>query len=437
MQSSAHAQAQAQGQATTSHAFHALSPRETVLHEAVSSPSRSVASSLKAPNASAEFALVTTRAGFDALEQDWNELFDRAARGSHVFQSFNFLWHWANHYLAESPGGIPGLTVCIVTARRNGRLIMVWPLVSQRVRGIRQVFWMGEPVGQYGDVIVDDIPDRDDVLRAGWAYLTGAMSFDLVRLRRVRADANVAPLMAELEARVTSRLVAPYLDLSSAKTFADYEQRYSARSRRNRKRLARRIEETGGLNFERVHGGALARDYATAALAHKAVWLKARGLVSNAISDRRMTAFFADAAEGAVRPTDCVVAVLKTGGEFAALDVSFACKGHIAMHVIVYNMKYEKSGAGVLLLEQALRDGYDENLHTYDMLAPGDSYKLDWSDGTIDVLDWAKPVTLAGQAYARVYLEIIRTRLKAAIHAMPNMLRRAATSSYAIVAAGL
>ena len=29
---------------------------------------------------------------------------------------------------------------------------------AERVRGIRQIFWMGEPVSQYGDVVIDDIP---------------------------------------------------------------------------------------------------------------------------------------------------------------------------------------------------------------------------------------------------------------------------------------
>ncbi len=386
-------------------------------------------------SAKTEFALITKRADFDALEADWNALFERAANGRHVFQSFNFLWHWANHYLEDAPGGIAGLTLSIVTARRDGRLILVWPLVSQRVRGIRQVFWMGDPVGQYGDVIVDTIDDKADVLRQSWQHLAHSAACDVVRLRRVRADAVVAPLLVELGARVTDRLVAPYLDLASATSFADYEKRYSADSRRNRKRYARRLDQAGTMTFERIRGGAEARTYAASALALKAEWLKTRGLVSYAISDSRMARFFADAAEGAVRPTNCVISVLKSAGETAALDVSFVCKGHLAMHVTVYNLRYEKSAAGVLLLEQCVRDSYADNIATFDMLAPGHGYKMAWADGTIDVIDWAQPMTMAGYAYARIYLEMLRTRVKSAIHAMPGILRRAATTSYGAAAA--
>ena len=46
-----------------------------------------------------ELAVITGRAEFDALEGQWNALFERSGRPYHVFQTFNWLWHWANHYL--------------------------------------------------------------------------------------------------------------------------------------------------------------------------------------------------------------------------------------------------------------------------------------------------------------------------------------------------
>ena len=377
-----------------------------------------------------DLTLVTSRADFDALENEWNELFERAGRGTQVFQTFNWNWHWANHYLADAPGGIEGLRLSIVTGRCNGRLIMVWPLVSERVRGITQIFWMGEPVSQYGDVLLDNLPDAIEALRAGWQFLKASAKGDLVRLRRVRADAAVAPLLQEIGAGITDTQNAPYLDLASAKSFADYEQRYSPRSRRNRRRLLRRMEEQGPVVFERHKGGSKARALAVKALELKSSWLKDRGLVSHAIADARMSRFFADAAEGATRTTNCVVSALTTNGETAALEVSFTCKGRLAMHVIVFNLAYEKSGAGVLLLEQSLRDGYADKLIIYDMLAPGDNYKLDWSDATIAVCDWAKPLTLAGRTYAQLYLGFVRTHIKSVIGAMPQSIRRFVTGGY-------
>ena len=382
--------------------------------------------------AKTDYALITDRAAFDALEVEWNDLFERAGRPTQVFQTFNWNWHWANHYLGSSPDGIKGLGLSLVTARRNGRLIMIWPLVAERVRGITQIFWMGEPVSQYGDVIIDDVPDALDVMRAGWAYLASHAKGDVVRLRRVRADAAVATLMAEIGASATDKQTAPYLDLASAPTFAKYEERYSPRTRRNRRRLGRRLEEQAPMVFERYKGGPKARALAVKALELKSEWLKYRGLVSHAISDARMARFFADAAEGSTKSTNCVVAALTSGGEPAALEVSFVCKNRLAMHVIVYALNFEKSGAGVLLMEQSLRDGYADGLHVYDMLAPGDNYKLDWSDATMEVIDWVKPLSFAGRTYAKLYLGMLRGRAKSIIGAMPQSLRRIMANGYAI-----
>ena len=389
-----------------------------------------------AADAAVELTLITGRAAFEALETEWNDLFARAGRPTQVFQSFNWNWHWSRHYLWDAEGGIDGLRLSIVTGRRDGQLIMIWPLVSERVRGISQIFWMGEPVSQYGDVIIDDLADSLDVLRAGWKFLRREAKGDIVRLRRVRADAVVAPLLADVGASVTDRQTAPYLDLASAKTFADYEQRYSKSARKNRRRLARRLEELGPVTFERHAGGTQARALAIEALELKAQWLADRGLVSHAISDARMSRFFADAAEGATHSTNCIVSVLKSDGVAAALEVSFTCKGRLAMHVIVYNLKFEKSGAGTLLLEKSIQDGFAEKLRLYDMLAPGDNYKLDWSDATADVSDWAKPLSLAGHTYARLYLVFMRTRIKSAISALPQSVRRIMTAGYASLSRG-
>jgi CelD/BcsL family acetyltransferase involved in cellulose biosynthesis len=371
-----------------------------------------------------DIELITGRAAFDALEAEWNALFERAGRSAQVFQSFNWNWHWANNYLDDAPGGIRGLMLSVVAGRKDGKLVMIWPLVSERVRGITQIFWMGEPVSQYGDVLVDNIPDALECLRAGWQFLKSRARGDVVRLRRVRADAVIAPLLEEIGALASNKQVAPFLDLSSAPDFAAYEQRYSSRSRRNRRRLARRLEEAGDVTFERHKGGAKAAELAVQALDLKALWLQDRGLVSHAIADPRMRCFFRDAVTDSTRSTNSVVSALICNGDPAALEVSFTCKGRLAMHVIVFNLAYEKSGAGVLLLEQSIRDGYTDRLSSYDMLAPGDNYKLDWSDATVEVQDWSRPLTLAGQTYARLYLGLVRPHMKAVIEAMPQALRR-------------
>ncbi|SFV38561.1 GNAT family N-acetyltransferase [Hyphomicrobium facile] len=382
-----------------------------------------------------EFDLIMDRAAFDALETEWNDLFAKSGKPANVFQTFNFCWHWANHYLRERNGQPSTLKLLLITARRDDRLIMVFPLVSERMRGITQVFWMGGSASQYGDALIENVPDKDAILRAAFDLLRSQSGADILRLRRVREDANVTPLMNELGATAAERLVAPYMDLTSAADFPAFEQRYSSKTRKNRRRLFRRLEEKGPMQFLRLHGGDEARQLAVEALGLKSEWLKSRGLLSNAIADRRMADLFADLAEGKTKPAGCIVSALKSNGEIAALEVSFACKARIAMHLIAFNLEYEKSGAGVLLLEQSLKDGYAEGLEACDMLAPGDGYKFDWCEKADPVVDWVMPLTLKGEIYARVYLGFLRARIKTAVKKLPKPLRRLMRDGAKIAAA--
>ncbi len=375
--------------------------------------------------AAAEFALVADRAGFDALEPEWNDLFARAGRGSQVFQTFNWLWHWCNHFLAAGTDTDGARSLAIITARRGGRLIMVWPLVKERRAGLTEISWMGEPVSQYGDILMEEASDAGALLRQAWGFIKSELAPDVARLRKVRDDAAIAPLMAELDALQTERLEAPYLDLASASDFAAYEQRYSPRSRRNRRRLGRRFEERGAMAIERHEDGARARELTVRAIELKREWLKERGLVSPALADPRMTDFFAEVAEGKERPVGCQVHALTTDGEAAAIEIAIHCKDRTVMHIIVFNLKYEKAGAGVLLLEETIAKSFDGTRKVFDLLSPADGYKLDWADAVVGVSDWALPSSAKGWLYARVYLGLARPAIKRALGALPMSLRRA------------
>jgi CelD/BcsL family acetyltransferase involved in cellulose biosynthesis len=136
-----------------------------------------------------------------------------------------------------------------------------------------------------------------------------------------------------------------------------------------------------------------------------------------------------------VKPTGCIVSGLKSNGEAASLEISFACKGRLAMHLIVFDLAHEKSGAGVLLLEQSLKEGCREGLHIYDMLASEDAYKFDWCDQADAVADWVKPLSLKGDLYARLYLAFLRPHAKAMLKAVPQPLRRLLREAFTRTAA--
>lgn len=385
----------------------------------------------KCCNSGAElrFELISNRAAFDALEAEWNALFARAGLPTQLFQTFNWNWHWANHFLGSSAGGIRGVDLCTIVAHRAGKLVFVWPLVSERVRGLTQIFWMGEPVSQYGDVLIDESSDQFEILLAAWEFLKANLKGDLLRLRRVRADAAIAPLLAYIGATASNRQVAPFLDLADATDFTSYEERFSAKSRRNRRRLSRRLDDDKSVEFKRHAGGALAAERAKTALNLKAAWLADKGLVSQTIGGKRMSRFFADVAAAKTHPAGCIIAELKVGDEPAALEILLSCKGRVAVHVMAHDIALENAGVGVLLLEQSVRDAFREGAMTVDLLAPGADYKRDWADASVEVEDWCRPLSFAGRTYSRLYLNLVRDHVEAALNSMPASLRRLAAGA--------
>lgn len=366
-----------------------------------------------------DLEVVTTRAAFNALEAEWNALFDRAGRSIHVFQTFNWCWHWCAAFLTDDSSKL-----FVVTAHRQGRLVLVLPLVRERALGLTRLAFLGEPVTQYGDAIVDTLPDADAVLAAAWRFAVERSGADCVHLRRVRADANLAPLLAGSGARISEKLAAPYLDLASAANFDAYEQRYSSKARKNRRRLLRRFEERTPATLETLLSGTRARELAELAILLKRAWLKDRGLVSPALIDPRTRAFFANVAEAKVRPAGCRVTSLETRGESTAIEIAFDCKGRRAVHVIVFALKYERASPGQLLIERSIRNCFDIGVGTYDLMTPADAYKLDWADGAIEVNDWTLAWTTRGRIYADLYLARLRPQLKRAVNAATQRLRR-------------
>src|SRR5690606_39033243 len=159
----------------------------------------------------------------------------------------NWNWHWANHFL----GGADDPQLAFVTAYEGNRLVMVWPLVLERIGPLKTLRWMGDPVSQYGDVLIDNAVDAAGLLHAAAAFVARRTGAGVFNLRKVRADSNIAPYLTAAGAAVTAELKAPYLDLASAPSFAAYETRYSSGARRNRKRQRRRLGERGAVALAR------------------------------------------------------------------------------------------------------------------------------------------------------------------------------------------
>ncbi len=376
------------------------------------------------------FQVVDNLVAFQSLEAEWNELFARVARPSQAFQSFAWNWHWCQRYLPR--GGHGGTKLAMVIGRADGRLVLILPLVLTRKAGLKQLGWMGEPVSQYGDIVADLEQVSLETMKAAWALAVSATHADLANLRKVRADAVAAPLMAAIGAVITATEEAPYIDLGKFQNYEAFEEALPTKGKKNRRRFMRRLSEQGTVSFETVTGNPEAARLASYGIILKRAWLKLRHQISIAMADDRYPAFFSDAVAGGNQPTGTKVMTIRSRNELAALQIMLENKGARFLHIAVYAAKFEKAGAGGLLLEQAIADCYKDGITHFDFLAPKHEYKMEFADGTVAVNDHAVALSAMGRAYATGFLGV-RRRLKAAVEAMPAPIKRGIMQAASLV----
>lgn len=366
-------------------------------------------------------AIVSSREDFDALETEWTALYERVGHPGNPFQSFNWCWHWLNHFHTAANGH---RELFILTGRTDGRLTMIWPMVRERVAGLRTLTWLGSPVTQYGDVLVEG-DDPLAMLRDAWNHLRVTAKADAVALYKVREDAAIAPLLTEIGAIVTHKDRAPHVDMSQTETFEDYAaQRYSKKRKSYLRRYRRRFEEKGPIRVSVLTEGPKARAATGELLLFKQQWLTAKSIVSRALADPRTNAFFLDTATDTQRPTGCRVTTMHCGDELVGAKLNYVAKNRAVAHVITYNLAFEKWNPGHLTTFEGLRTLKDDGIDHFDFMGPCAPFKLDWSDATVDVNDWAVPLSVKGALWTRVYLGFARDRLKAIHQAMPESVKK-------------
>jgi CelD/BcsL family acetyltransferase involved in cellulose biosynthesis len=362
-----------------------------------------------------DLAIVSNEAGFAALEDPWNDLFRRTARPQQLFQSHSFLRHWMRHYLE------PGMQLCIVTARRGNRLVAVLPLVRQRCLGIDTLRFMGLPVAQFGDLLIEECMEAH-LGALLWQAVKG-LGADLLEARNLRDDAAFCRVISG-ESVLLDRQEAPFADLGQRVDAGGPGPAYSARERSNYRRRMRRLLERGRTSTRREPPGKAASVLATQAIAMKRHWLGRNAIYSPTVRDPRFTSFFRGIAEDPASDVRLHATALERNHRAIGIDLSFDWRGHCFGHVIATDPASEGEGLGQLLVHAVFAAAHERGNAAFELMAPADSYKMQHADGVVSVSSLAFPFTLRGRIFAHAVLRSAVPQGKHLIRALPSWARR-------------
>jgi CelD/BcsL family acetyltransferase involved in cellulose biosynthesis len=339
--------------------------------------------------------VATDVAALEALAAEWRAL-EKLSGAAAVFQSHAHVLTWARHFLPEANGGAR-LHVAVV--RRNGRAVLILPLLISGLPLLRIARLAGDPIAQYSEVLADPAAD-----------LRQAFAAALASARQAGADALAA-----------ARGAAPYADLTPFESYDAFLRSLSKKFRRGLRNRHNHIAEAGEVSFELLQGGPAAREAVAEAIDLKRKWLIQRGALSSAFVDPATRECLLDLAERA--DTGSAVTRLLVNGEAAAVRFGFEYRGTHFAYMSAYDPRFGKLSPGKMLIDFGLSGFRERGLTCLDMLPPEGRHKSDWCSASVAVADHTLPLTFAGRVYVSVYQERVRPALQWSWRHLPTSLR--------------
>jgi len=367
--------------------------------------------------------ILTNEEEFGALEREWRTLQLGNKSNRLCFQTHAWLDSWLSAFADRLQG--PSCQLVLVTVRANNRLVLICPFILKQKRRLSHLCWAGEPASQYGDVVSGGTPaSANDIIEA-LEHVIDVLKPDVIHLRKVRNDAAIQSWLQSTHARPTAIDQAPYQAFPPGISFDDYCARYSGKSRKNRRRLRRRLEETGTVVTQILEPGKAAQDAIDTALTFKQQWLVDRGQLSSALRDDHVPAMLRNFVGQTNSDSKPFVSVMKRDdGTTLSVQFGIIARQQLALHIIAYNPETVKTGAGVLHMEDTIRFCIENNITELDFLAPDAPYKRDWADSAVTVADYVVARSLKGRLYAQAYLNGTRDLLKSSVETLPLKFRK-------------
>jgi len=317
---------------------------------------------------------------FLELEAEWNAL-SEASDPDLPFLRHDWLRLWWSHFGA-------GRRLCVLTARREGRLVLAVPLMEEREP------WFPAPLVKLHS-------------------LTNAHSFRYQLLMARGEEASVAALLKHLGARprpwhmleferfptglpadqallraaeesghpvgVWQGGISPYLRIEG--TWERYFASLKPKFRSNLRNRVKRLEKLGPLGYERVtdpsEASAALRD---AFSIEESGWKKD---TRSAIAlDATLTRFYTEWGEHAAERGWLRLWFLLLDGKRVAFEYDLDYKGVLYCLKISYRPELHAYSAGQVLKAAVLERAFQEGIREYDFLGVMDEAKGDWtSDG--------------------------------------------------------
>ncbi len=326
-------------------------------------------------------ALVVTalRGNFEVVDRiadEWRELCTEATDDQPFYRP--------EFIRAHIRSVIPSAKVVLITARLQGRLRLVLPLVEELgsfskvpVRRLRAP--VNFNCGRF-DAVCAKGPEGDAAITSTWNFLRNYGSWDMLYCGDTTEGGTISRLaeIARADGFLTIRRPNnpnPIVPVPSDPELLK-KMPLNARLRTKLRQVRRQMNEESPLSFYRVTTAdhvALQRFYELEASG----WKGRNG--SDILHDgSRM--FFDELAEVAARYGYLSLYMLEWKGQLIAGHFALTYEGHCYSPKVAYNEAFKQFAPGHLIVSEMLQDCAARGIHTYDITGECQEWKMKWTD---------------------------------------------------------
>ncbi|WP_244817422.1 GNAT family N-acetyltransferase [Caballeronia sp. Lep1P3] len=354
-----------------------------------------------------EIDIVRNQNEFQALRAEWTALWNDVS-GTHG-ESFIACWLVWNCILRQT-----GSSLCIVTARRQRRLIAVWPLVRMRNRLWTVLRPLSPESADYTTLLCDPAHASVQLMQSMWRTACEKSGVDIVTLPYVAQDSALYQVAMSHEGLIAATQ-APYTiaRLSCEKDWAQFAGSLGTLSGKKPGALRRRLERQGTVAI-RVLGPDDADENARIIdwmLACKRDWAervdkKGQWLYSMPYRDFLVALANHRDSEG---DNACArVMIVELNGVPVAANMVGLGKASVIGAIAGFDRQYAKFAPGSIATEEWVRWAL-ENRRDFDLGIGSESFKAYWSKGNTGV---ACSFQIAQSRWGRVAFAMRRAATK-------------------------
>ncbi len=338
-----------------------------------------------------------------------------------AFQAFD--WHDA---WQRNIGARQGVRVAVVVARREGRVVALFPLQVEKTHSINLLRWHASDLCDYNTPLL--APDFESLPAAGnFAEVYGAMlglvratpglTFDGVELTKMpeRVGTQPNPFLKILttlnpNGAYATPIHGPWEDF--------YKEKRSSSTRRRDRTKRKRMADIGEVAFVTAEGADAVRDALFTLMEQKEQAFVHMG-VPNLFARPGYRDFYMDISTRE-NARLAHVSRLTVGGETAACNMGLMFRGAY-YHVLASYSGGEVSrhGPGAAHLHEIMRYAIDSGCSVFDFTIGEERYKQEWSDGVLLLHDHRCAVSLKGHIV--LLPTIISEQAKRAIKQNPTL----------------